>query len=70
MQTIVYVLAILGCGDAGTGCETVRTAPAAYASATACQAAAGDVLLANTDLDYPMLRTVCRKAARPAAVRR
>lgn len=66
MQPVFYVMAILGCGDAGGGCETVRTASARFASATACRAAAGDMLLANTDLDYPMLRVICRKAARPA----
>lgn len=70
MQPIFYVMAILGCGDAGTGCETVRTAPALYASSVACRAAAGEVLLANTDLDYPVLRIICRKTARSAAARR
>ncbi|MBY8824743.1 hypothetical protein [Sphingomonas colocasiae] len=69
MQPIFYVMAILGCGDAGTGCETVRTAPTLYASPMACRAAASDVLLANADLDYPMLRIVCRKAARQAVLR-
>jgi hypothetical protein len=70
MQTIFYVMAILGCGDAGTGCEAVRTPPARYTSAAACRAAAETTLMAHTDLDYPMLRVDCRKGARAAALKR
>ncbi len=70
MQTIFYVMAILGCGDAGTGCQAVRTPPTRYASAAACRAAAETALMAHTDLDYPLLRVDCRKTIRPAAVTR
>jgi hypothetical protein len=64
MEPVLYLMAILGCGDAGTGCQAVRTATARYASADACRAASDAVLMANTDLDYPVLRADCRRSAR------
>jgi hypothetical protein len=70
MQPIFYVMAILGCGDVGTGCEAVRTPQARYASAAACKAAAESILIGHTDLDYPMLRADCRKAMRAAVLKR
>lgn len=70
MEPVLYLMAILGCGNAGAGCRAVRMPPARYASVAACRAAAEAVLTANTDLDYPMLRAdCCRSSAlrRPAA---
>jgi hypothetical protein len=64
MEPVLYLMAILGCGDAGTGCQAVRTPPVRYASADACRAATDAVLIASTDLDYPMLRADCRRSAR------
>ena len=66
MGPVFYVMAILGCGDAGTACDEARIATPVYASAAACQADAGNVLMANTDIDYPMLKVDCRKSRQPA----
>lgn len=70
MQPLFYVMAIMGCGDAGTGCEAARVADARYPTAAACQAAASDVLTMHTDLDYPVLRIDCRKSTKPVVLRR
>jgi len=69
MQPIFYVMAILGCGDGGN-CESARVAETYYPSAAACRAATADALIAHTDLDYPVLRADCRKASKPAALRK
>ncbi|MBB5684239.1 hypothetical protein [Sphingobium boeckii] len=67
MEPLIYVMAILGCGDAGTGCAQQRIATPIYRSAAHCRADAGNVLLANTDLDFPMIKVDCRKTRKPAS---
>ena len=67
MGPVFYVMAILGCGDAGTACDEARIAAPVYASQSACQADADNVLMANTDIDYPVLKVDCRKSRKPAA---
>lgn len=69
MDPVLYVLAILGCSDTGTGCTTARIADMGYASASACRAAAPAVLMTHTDLDFPTLRVDCRRASASAARR-
>lgn len=68
MEPLIYVMAILGCGDAGTRCDEARIAAPAYTSVAECRADAGNVLMANTDLDYPTLRADCRKSRKPASL--
>ncbi len=64
-----FIIAILGCGDAGQACVQVATAPARYDSRSACLAAAPGALMANTDLDFPTLVAECQHgSARPASV--
>ena len=60
MGPIFYVMAILGCGDAGSACQQVRVADAQYASADACNAAVGTVLTEQGDLDFPEVLAECR----------
>jgi hypothetical protein len=60
MEPAFFVLAILGCGDAGNLCSEARVLPARYTSIQACQAAAPAVLAGNTDLDFPSLAASCR----------
>lgn len=68
MAAGAILMAILGCGDAGTSCQAVTVAPARYESVSACVAAQEDVL-ARTDIMYPVVVAECRPAngARPAA---
>lgn len=60
MEPVFFVMAILGCGEAGDTCRPVRTLPVHYATAEACSAASGAALAANTDLDYPEIAADCR----------
>ena len=63
MEAGYFIIAILGCGDGGTGCQTVATPATHYASEQACLAARGDALMANSDLDFPTLVAECRAMA-------
>ncbi|WP_076068778.1 hypothetical protein [Sphingomonas montana] len=62
MEPILYVLAILGCGDGQTKCEQVRLEPAHYTSVASCRAAATGALMRSTDLSYPVVMSECRTA--------
>jgi hypothetical protein len=68
MGPVYYVIAILGCGDGSVQCAPVATVPTEYTSEAECSAATQDVLLKNSDLDFPTLVAQCRKGStRPAA---
>lgn len=60
MTAAFFIMAILGCGDAETGCRQVRVAEAHYATIDACVAATPAVLTRNTDLQYPVVSAQCR----------
>lgn len=68
MPAAVILMAILGCGDAGTSCEPVGVSPVRYESISACMAAQEDVL-ARTDVMFPVVVAQCRPApgASPAS---
>ena len=59
MEPVFFVMAILGCGDDGMACQTQRTMPTRYESASACQAAIAGALERNTDLDFPVVGASC-----------
>lgn len=65
----MYVMAILGCGDAGGLCSQARIDPARFTSRQQCEAAMSTVLQRNADLDFPELAAQCR-AAKDANPRR
>ena len=68
MGPVYYVSAILGCGDGSVQCAPVATVPTEYTSEAECSAATQDVLMRNSDLDFPTLVAQCKKgSARPAA---
>lgn len=73
MEPVIYVMAILGCGDAGGLCSPARIDPARFTSLQACQAAAPAALTKHVDLDFPELSAKCRPTtaqdARQIAVR-
>ena len=60
MEPIVYVLAILGCGDGSTACQEARVEPTHYQTAALCRAALPQALARNTDLAYPTIAGNCR----------
>ena len=67
MGPAYFVIAIMGCGDGGSACQTVATPAAHYGSEQACLAARGDVLMANSDLDFPTLVATCMPISRKAS---
>jgi len=69
MGAAYYVMAILGCGDAGASCQQVRVVEARYESFAACQAAYQAVLGASSDVDYPVIMAQCRPASRSMAAK-
>jgi len=62
MDQVLYVLAIMGCGDDSMQCQQVRVEPARYTSIQACQEAMPQGLQRNTDIDYPVISAACRRA--------
>ena len=59
-------MAILGCGDAGTGCEQVGRAPVAYQTMAQCNAAQASVL-ATVSVDYPEVAARCQSTTSATA---
>lgn len=77
MDQVLYVLAILGCGDDSGICQQARVEPVRYTSRVACQEAVPQALTRNTDIDFPVISAACqplraqmvqnRPAPRPAS---
>ena len=63
MEPVYFVMAIMGCGDAGDLCREARVEPVRYTSIQACQAAQPAALRRNTNLDYPEISAQCRSTA-------
>ena len=61
MDQIIYVLAIMGCGDDNLGCQQARVEPVRYASYAACQQAMPAALGRNTDVDFPVIAAACQR---------
>ena len=59
MGPAVFIIAIMGCGEADAPCQQVRTLEARYESQAACTAATEAALLKNTDVDYPVVAAEC-----------
>ena len=70
MQSLLYVIAIMGCGESDASCHEVQIAPPRFASEAACTAATASVLERYMDLSYPSVVAQCRPdGARPVALR-
>lgn len=61
MDQVLYVLAIMGCGDDSLQCQQARVEPARYTSIQACQEAVPAALQRNTDLDFPVISAACQR---------
>jgi hypothetical protein len=61
MDQVLYVLAIMGCGDDSMQCQQARVEPARYTSIQACQEAMPAALRRNTDVDFPVISAACRR---------
>lgn len=62
MEPLMFVMAILGCGEGDTACRQVAVVETRYQTEAACLAATGDQLLRRDDLAYPNVVAECRRA--------
>ena len=70
MEPLLYVMAILGCGESDAPCRQVEMVETRYQSEAQCLAATEDELLRRDDLIFPSVVAQCRRAdAGPQLVR-
>jgi hypothetical protein len=70
MTPLIYVIAIMGCGESDQTCREVQVAAPRFATQAACMAATADVLERYASLDYPSVVAQCRRdGPRPAVLR-
>ena len=62
MEPLMFVMAILGCGETDAVCQEIRVVAAQYRTEAQCQAATGTELLRHDDLAYPTIVAQCRRA--------
>lgn len=67
MDQVLYVLAIMGCGDDGAQCQQARLESARYTSIAACQQAMPVALERNSDLLFPVISATCQRHGERAA---
>ena len=61
MEPLMFVMAILGCGESDAACREVRIAETRYATEAECVAATGLELLRHDDVPYPTVVAQCRR---------
>jgi hypothetical protein len=59
MGPAIFIIAIMGCGEADAPCQQVRTLEARYESQAACTAATEAALTENSDVDFPVVAAEC-----------
>jgi hypothetical protein len=70
MEPLLFVMAILGCGESDTACRELRVEPVRYAREADCLAATEAALLRNDDQNFPNIVAQCRPAeGRPQLLR-
>lgn len=62
MQEILIVMAILGCADDNSQCQTVQRVSVPFETVAACRAAQPAVLEKLTTLDYPVIMANCERS--------
>lgn len=70
MEPVLFVMAILGCGESDAPCRELDMARTRYRSEAACLAAAEVELARRTDILYPSVVAQCRRqGAQPSLIR-
>ncbi|MFN3388166.1 MAG: hypothetical protein ACK40O_04495 [Allosphingosinicella sp.] len=64
----IFIIAILGCGEAEAPCQPVRMLQTRYESQAACTAATEDALMRHSDADFPVIVAQCMEAGEAARV--
>lgn len=62
MGPAVFVIAILGCGEAESPCQQVALAGPRYESAAACHAATTEAIEQHQEIAFPVVVAECRAA--------
>ena len=62
MEPLLYIMAILGCGESDAPCRDVAVVETRYQSEQQCLAATEDELLRRDDLLFPSVVAQCRPA--------
>ena len=62
MAPALYILAILGCGEADAPCRQVAVTDTVYASAEACSDQTAAAIEHYIDIPYPVVVAECRPA--------
>jgi hypothetical protein len=62
MEPLMYVMAILGCGEGDAACRQLAVVETRYRTEAACLAATEEQLLRRDDLAYPNVVAECRRA--------
>jgi hypothetical protein len=70
MEPLLFVMAIMGCGDGTTQCSEQRVVEARYETLQQCQADTAQQLYRNSDISYPVIMTACRSVGARFADRR
>ena len=65
----VFLIAIMGCGEANAPCQSVRTLETRYESRAACTAATDAALAKAADVDFPVVVAQCVAAGAKPTVR-
>ena len=58
----IFIIAILGCGEAEAPCRPVQLLETRYESQAACTAATEAALMRHSDADYPVIVAQCLDA--------
>lgn len=70
MEPLMFIMAILGCGEGDAPCREVATVEARYASEAECLAATETELYRRDDILFPAVVAECRaEGARPRLIR-
>ncbi len=62
----IFIIAIMGCGEADAPCQQVRMLEARYESQAACTAATEAAVAQNVDVDFPVVVAQCVAAGAPS----
>jgi hypothetical protein len=65
----IFLMAIMGCGEADAPCQQVRVLETRYESQAACTAATEAAVMRFTDLDFPVVVAQCHAAGSKRQVR-
>lgn len=62
MEPLLYVMAILGCGEGDAPCEEIARAAGRYPTREACMAATEAELVRHGDRPFPLVVADCRRS--------